>query len=214
MTKIRDEINKISAMNRAQKWSYYKTYYMWPTVAVVIGIVLLVWFFMDTFGQKTAVANGCAFGVELSDAQIELITDGYLRTYGYDASKYTAAVAVDNFFADTAQVMDAYSNTMAVCAQIAAGEIQYLILDETTLHSMETAGVYMEPAEVLSSDLYEQVSESIVCVTDENAKAYPAAIDLKAIGWLDDSAPDAYLVFTAGINDDSFADNFLKLLLE
>lgn len=56
--KILTEKDKISAMNKEQKFEYFKAYYLAKLICAFIGIILLVWFVNDTFLQKQVVSAG------------------------------------------------------------------------------------------------------------------------------------------------------------
>jgi len=213
-SKLKQEIDKISAMDRAGKWSYFQTYYMKPTLVIVFFLVLLIWFIKDTAFQKEGICNGCIYNVAVTDEQKEWLTTGYLDYYGYDQKKYDASVSTDYMFEDTAQQMDAYAHEMALYAQVAAGDIQYMILDKDTLDYMSNGGIYADLNTVLSEEtMHGLEGMTIELHDDESSEDYEAAIDLVRLGVFDESVGEAYLIFTPVQKDQAFAENFIKYLV-
>jgi len=213
--RINKEIRKIKSMNREQKISYFKTYYMWKSLAILIAIILVVLFIKDTMFQKEAVSSGIAFNVELSEEQYHKLTDEYLENFGYDSDKYMANVARDNLFYDTAQKMDEYSNMMALQAQIAAGEIFYLMIDKRLMEEMASAGIYSSLDEVLDKETIDYLhSKDAVCsVTDPDYGEVIVAIDLSKIGFFE-SDREGYLIYTVACPSKDYAESFLRYLME
>lgn len=211
--RIKSEYNKMREMDSKKRLEYYKTYYLKLTIIVLIGIVLFAWFIKDTFFQKEMVCVGCAYGVELTDEQIYALTDGYLDYYGYNPQKCDAYLSTDNMFEGTEQQMDANGQEMALFAQIAAGQIYYLILDEYTLNLYINGGIYAGLDEALPADKIDELADAVVNLTDpETGESYRAAIDLKKLGFLKDDSRDGYLIYTIAKPDDEYPERFLQYL--
>lgn len=211
--KIEAEINKISKLDKNQKWDYFKSYYMVKCILLFIGLLLFIWFVKDVFFQKKAVNAGCVYGVEISDEEKNALTDGFLEYYNYDKKKYCAYISTDNMFEGTAQQMDANAHEMALFAQIAAGEIYYLILDKDTFFAMKNGGIYLTLDEAFPEGLKEPFRDSTVELTDEETgESHQVGIDLKKAGILDDGR-EGYLVFTVGIPDKNYPGQFLDYLM-
>lgn len=210
--KIKDELNKISNMDRDQKWEYFKAYYLVKTVLIVIGIMLLIWFVKDTVFQKMAVTSGCVYGIEITEEEKGKLTDGYLEYYGYNPKKYCAYISTDNMFEGTEQQMDANSHEMALFAQVAAGEIYYFILDKDTLDMMTPGGIYADLSKVFPNGLPDGFKDCEIELVDEETKEpYLAAIDLEKAGIFNDGRK-GYLVFTIGIPDKDYPQRLLNYL--
>lgn len=210
---IDEELNKISNMPREQRWDYFKAYYLSKTIILLVGIVLLIWFVSDTIFQKEIVNSGCVYGVEISEEEKNALTEGYLNFYKYNPKKYCAYISTDNMFEGTEQQMDANTHEMALFAQIAAGEIYYLILDKDNLEKMASGGIYASLDDVFVDGLPEEVEGCEVELTDaESGNLYKAAIDLKKAGILKDGR-EGYLVYTIGVKDKDYPVKLLKFLL-
>lgn len=212
---IKNEYNKICEMDRHKRWDYYKTYYLKATIIAVIGLALFAWFIKDTFFQQEPVSMGCAYGVELTDEQKYTLTDGYMDYYGYNPKKCDAYVSTDNMFEGTQQQMDANGQEMALFAQIAAGQIYYLILDESTMNLYLNGGIYAGLDEVLPADLIDGLNDAVINLTDpETNESYRAAIDLKKIGFLTEDWQEGYLIYTIARPDDEYPVKLLQYLLD
>ena len=211
--KITIELEKISQMSKDQKWDYFKTYYLAKTIIVMVSLVLFIWFIKDTFFQKKIVNAGCVYGVEISEDEKEALTDGYIKYYNYNNKKYCAYISTDNMFEGTTQQMDANTHEMALFAQIAAGEIYYLILDKENFDRMSNGEIYASLDDLFVDGLPEEISGCEVKLLDpESGKLYNAAIDLRKAGVFRDGR-EGYLVFTVGVKDKDYPNKFLTYLL-
>ena len=209
--KISKELNKISNMNKDQKWDYFKSYYLLKTIAIIIGTILLVWFVKDTFLQKKIANAGCVYGVELSEDEKQILTNGYLQYYNIDPKKYVAYISTDNMFEGTEQKMDASTHEMALIAQCAAGEIFYLILDKENLDMFASGDVYLSLDDAFINGFPENAKKSVVYLKEPSTgENYPAAIDLSKAGIL--SGKEGYLVFTIGIPDAEYPERLFSYL--
>lgn len=211
---INTEKNKISQMDKNQKWDYFKTYYMAKTIALVVVIVLLTWFIKDTFFQKKIANSGCVYGVELTDEEKIKLTEGYLDYYDIDKRRYCAYISTDNMFEATEQKMDASTHEMALFAQIAAHEIYYLILDEENFYRLANGGVYASLDDIFTEGLPDEIKNKTITFTDqETGDECAVAIDLKGNGLFSDGR-EAFLVFTVGIKDKEYPGRFLDYILD
>ena len=211
--KLSKEKDKVSGMNKEQKWEYFKAYYLAKTICVVIAIILLIWFVNDTILQKKVVSAGCVYNVPVSDDAKEALTIGFLDYYHYDKNKYEAFVSIDNMFEDTEQKMDANAQEMALITQASAGEIHYLILDRNNFDRYASGGIYASLDELFKDGLPEKVKDKVIYADEpESGISYPAAIDLSDTKLFGDSK-EALLVFTIGIPDKDYPKKFLDYIL-
>lgn len=211
--KIVNECNKIKEMDGKRRKDYLLTYYKWPGIFLLIGLAMLGWFVKDVFFQPEPVSMGCAYGVELTDEQKNELTDGYMEYYGYNPKKCAAVVATDNLFEGTAQQMDANGQEMALFAQIASGQIYYLILDESLLKLYANGGIYSGLEEVLPKEMVDSFGDNVMTLTDpETGEEYKAAVDLKALGFFTEEWQDGYLVFTIARPDDEYPIRLINYL--
>lgn len=211
--KILTEKDKISAMNKEQKFEYFKAYYLAKLICAFIGIILLVWFVNDTFLQKQVVSAGCIYGVLVSDDTKEALTTDYLDYYSYDKDKYEAFISTDNMFEDTEQKMDANAQEMALITQASAGEIHYLILDKNNFDRYASGGIYASLDELFKDGLPEKVKDKVIYTKDpESGISYPAAIDISGTKLFADSK-EALLVFTIGIPNKDYPVKLLEYII-
>jgi len=207
--KLKVEKDKISQMNKDQKWDYFKTYYLVKVIVATIAAVLLVWFVKDTFFQKKIANSGCVYGVEITDEEKKILTEGFLDYYNYDNRKYCAYISTDNMFEGTEQKMDANAQEMALFAQIAAGEIYYLILDEENFDRMSNGGIFASLDEIFEGNLPDEIRDKTVKLIDEaTGEEYNVAIDITDMGIFRDGRKGV-LVFTVGIPDKEYPQRFL-----
>lgn len=210
---IKTELNKVKEMNKEQKWDYFKTYYLKISVISIICLILLIWFIKDTVFQKEIINAGCVYGVEITEEEQQILTDGYLKYLGLNPKKYDAFISIDNMFEGTVQQMDANTHEMALLAQIAGGQIYYMILDKDNLYMYENSGIYSSLDDLFPDGLPDRLNDGIEELTDpETGNSYPVAIDLSKAGLFNDGR-EAYLAFTIGIPNKEYPKKFLEYLL-
>ncbi|MCR5208745.1 MAG: hypothetical protein K6C99_00870 [Lachnospiraceae bacterium] len=128
-------------MTPAQKKKYFSDYYLLPLIGIVIGLLILISFFLDIHnGGTESLTVGCPVNVELTDAQIVYLCSGfdeyYYQSRGKKYGSEGLSLVTDSEFIDFTQLDEVTQvNTQKLGileSQIAAGEIDYLYTDKTS----------------------------------------------------------------------------------
>lgn len=73
-------------MNKEQKISYIKTYYLGPIVVAIAVLMFIIWFVLETVVfHKEVLLSGCTVNVRISDETKSYLTDGLLEYLGGDS---------------------------------------------------------------------------------------------------------------------------------
>lgn len=192
---IRIEIEKVKKMNRAEKWSYFKTYYLVKTLIALTALILIIWFVYDMKqASREVLISGCMVNVEMDDEGYVFLTDGYQNYLGIDEKEGITQISPDNYLDFLGeQQMDNYSYEMALMAQIAAGDFDYMILDEAAYEHFLDAEIYADVNNVLSADQLELCKDRL---TGEEGVTTAVDISGTAFAKKYQVAPEkVYLVF-------------------
>ncbi len=153
--KIKLEIEKIKAMSGAKKWDYFKTYYMTKTIIAVLLIIIGIWIGHDIREScREILLSGCTVHVNMNEEGYRFFTEDFIKYQGKDPEKVVAQLALDNplQFMDAEQQMDNSSYEMALIAQMAAGDYDYMLLDKAALTRFQKEELYADLEELLSPE--------------------------------------------------------------
>lgn len=202
---LTEEKSKIAGMTVKQKWSYFKTYYLWIVLVLLGLLVVACWMGIEMrLSMRDEVAAGVFINVEANQDFYDYLTDDYIYASGLSSWKYKTSLATGDYidFTPEEQMMDSNQAQMALHAQVSTGFFSYFILDDSALDGLLYMDVYMDMREVWSAEdsvipesalVYREITGE-----DGNVVNVPVAVDLYALGLGDDcafNAPGAYLVF-------------------
>lgn len=211
MLNIKEELAKVKSMNGKQRWSYYKSYYLAPTIIGLFVVACLAWFLYDAvLSRKQIIYSGGVIGVGITDEGLEYLSDGYLTYLGGNPKKQMIAVTKDNFLTveDEAQYGD-QSMDMALYTQIAVGEYDFFIMGKGALENYAGFDCYLDPSNVAATL---GIEDRLVCPEDSDV---PYALDITDIAAEKLGAvSDCYLVFINVKNVPEEDIEFSKYLLE
>ena len=157
--KFKKEIQKISAMDGKQKFSYFKTYYLIPTMIIVFLLVCLVSFLYDAvFARKQILYSGGICSCTVSEEGKRILTEDFWREL--NGTKRQEVVLSEDLILSYAEE-DAYNNqsTDAVLYTfLATGEFHYLLMDEKVVRHIVEMDAFV--------DISEQAKENAVRLED------------------------------------------------
>lgn len=208
---LKEELEKVKKMNGKQKWSYYKTYYLGPTIVIIILILCLAWFLYDSIiSNKKILYSGGIMGVDITEEGRSYLSDEYLNYLGGNPKKEMIALSADNFLTvSEEEALNADGMDMALYAQISVGEYDYFVMSKGTLEKYKAFEIYVDP-----TNLCKEVGiEEDKIVIDEESKL-PMAIDITDIcGDKIGASEEYYLVFVNVKNVPEEDKRFLEYLL-
>ena len=211
--KFKKEIQKISAMDGKQKFSYFKTYYLIPTMIIVFLLVCLVSFLYDAvFARKQILYSGGICSCTVSEEGKRILTEDFWREL--NGTKRQEVVLSEDLILSYAEE-DAYNNqsTDAVLYTfLATGEFHYLLMDKKVVrHIVEMDAVV---------DISEKAKENAVRLEDciRNEEGNPVAMKLpeelrKKLG-VSGNTGDVYLAFVRIEGSHDINDQLAEYLFE
>ena len=133
-----DNIRRITRdMTPEQKKKYFRDYYLGPLLAVLVGLIFLVWFIVDTvIASRPKLITGQLVNVEISEEMEQKLTTGfeeYYSTLDPDAKKKGRAFISDTEYIDITNSDPTQMNAekLAVLqAQMASGNVTYVYTDK------------------------------------------------------------------------------------
>ena len=211
--KLKKEIQKISAMDGKQKFSYFKTYYLIPTMIIVFLLVCLVSFLYDAvFARKQILYSGGICSCTVSEEGKRILTEDFWREL--NGTKRQEVVLSEDLILSYAEE-DAYNNqsTDAVLYTfLATGEFHYLLMDEKVVRHIVEMDAFV--------DISEQAKENAVRLEDciRNEEGNPVAMKLpeelqKKLG-VSGNTGDVYLAFVRIEGSHDINDQFTEYLFE
>ena len=211
--KFKKEIQKISAMDGKQKFSYFKTYYLIPTMIIVFLLVCLVSVLYDAvFARKQILYSGGICSCTVSEEGKRILTEDFWREL--NGTKRQEVVLSEDLILSYAEE-DAYNNqsTDAVLYTfLATGEFHYLLMDEKVVRHIVEMDAFV--------DISEQAKENAVRLEDciRNEEGNPVAMKLpeelqKKLG-VSGNTGDVYLAFVRIEGSHDINDQFTEYLFE
>lgn len=192
---VSNEKRKWKNMNGKQKWDYYKSYYLVPTIVILVIFVIVVDILLQTvILKKDILMSGTVYNhyTELEDEAIDSFQEGYLNYIGANKKKEKAYIGYDYITEDD------YNSIMILQTTVAAGTLDFLIVDKTSFDYLLNQTVYGDISQYLDTATMEKYKSKIIEAKDEETKTiYPAAIDISDTEYAKKylGGEDAYLVF-------------------
>lgn len=182
--KLRKELDKVRGMEPAQRWDYFKTYYAkMSIVALLVLICMLSCVFQMIHNAKHKPLLTGVFVNTSIDQQGELLLKkefpASLSEELNPKHRGTVEYAADYIeYGDTEYQMDRRQHEMALAAQAAVGEIDFLVMDKPALDGMEGAEIYTEVVDItdVSEKLGIKPRECYLVFTYREDKKEKAAI--------------------------------------
>lgn len=172
---IEEEKQKFGEMTNAEKWSYFKDYYLKLCIVGFIGFVLLMWFLIDTYvSMRHVIVEGGCVNLTISDEGAAYMSDEYMALLG--ASKLTNQVGFAQYIFLDDEDFQSYT---IFNAEIATNTYNYLITDRKGLDYLLQIESLADLETTLDSDLKTrtegmQVKEKM----GESKKEITAALDI------------------------------------
>lgn len=216
---IKNEKEKWAKMDAKKRWSYFQTYYLKWTIAIIavlVGVVSIA-SSMIRSAKTENLFEGALVNTYISEEGEQYLRDGYLEHLGSGKYRKVYLNTSMNISTDN-ENMDQYlyENQLKLMAMIAARELDYLILPEDALYSLETGDAYADLTECLPEEMMERLSDCIVEAHHaETGEAYPAAIritDSYLVKEYQLLPEDCYLVFVSNSTRLERAEDFVNYI--
>lgn len=149
---LQREKEKMACMNKKQKWSYFKTYYMTYSIIALLLLCCLGWFLYDVLFSRTNVLySGAMIGCEVSEEGRYYLTDGFREYADGREGKDSVLLSEDLWIAfspeDVEEYQAMYNN---IYVNIAAGDFNYMFLDAAMLSQFAKLDILVNLDELVS----------------------------------------------------------------
>lgn len=211
--KIKNEIEKIAAMDGKQKLSYFKTYYLIPTIIVVFLLACLVSFLFDAvFARKQILYSGGICSCTVSEEGKRILTEDFWDEL--NGTKRQEVVLSDDLILSYTEA-DAYNNQStdaALFTFLATGEFHYLLMDTQIVRHIVEMNAFVDISE--QAKKYDISTED--CIRNEDGE--PVAMKLpkelcEKLG-VSGNTGDVYLAFVYIKGSSAINDKFTEYLFE
>ncbi|HOO79662.1 MAG TPA: hypothetical protein PLQ04_04680 [Lachnospiraceae bacterium] len=214
---ITEEKLKWKDMDKKQRLKYFKDYYLVKCIVGLIALAMVVSIFCETvLFHKDPIYTGYEVNVYASDEGMQFLTEDYLEYLGGNEAHQEVVLAecYIDFYAEE-QVMDSNTDQMVLYAQAAAGEYDYLLMNEEALIAAKDMDIYADLEANLSEHWLEVLDGRMISL-EIGGFTYPVAIDLtntefaRKCGYDEE---DIYLAFNCIDIDAEAANQFLDYIL-
>jgi hypothetical protein len=163
------EKEKIKGMGMKKKWTYFKMYYKWVPVSIVIGIALIYsgisWY--HNFKMQTILSIAM---VDSADCDTETVAEQVKALLGSD-DEYEQVSLLSNLF--TSSDDDGgfeYNSQMAFTAQAAANAIDVILMPETIYQNLTADETFLPLDTYLDEQTIEAFGDAALedCLVLEN----------------------------------------------
>lgn len=219
---VEEEKLKWKEMSFKKKLIYFKDYYMWWTILIlVILICFFTWLFGRVIFAPTPVVKGICINLYMDYEDAERIKTEYPEFAGLDSRKYTSEFAIDEFidFSLSKEKYSQYDEQMVIYAQVVSGNIYYFLVEDTALEGMMPSTLIVSPDKLLSSEFIQELADKDALVYtkdvvpeelwEDYSEIY--AINLGKLGFrADDRNDNFYLLFSASMPHDDNAETLVR----
>lgn len=172
---IEEEKQKLSEMDKAEKKSYFKEYYLKTCIVALICLALFMWFLVEMLlSFRHVVVTGGVIGAQINHEGEKYLSDDYMEYLGksglFNKVNFAPYIILDE---------NDPSTVMALEAEIATNSYNYLITTEKGLQFITQMECLADLDETLDSKLKEKLSDRFVYrKLGDSGEEKAAAIDI------------------------------------
>lgn len=211
---IENEKRKWKGMDRKQKFSYYKTYYLVPTIILLVVLIFLVNLVLDiTVRRKNVLLDITTVNLSDDEAGRNKL-EGDLMKY-FDGNEKKDIVSIDvQYFSQNGDP----TNTAVMQTKLAGGGIDFFLMDEDGYNALGQFGDLGNLTDYFSEEELSVWQDKIIYLDykDEYTDmTYAAAIDLSDTAFAKKYFPSSSKIFFAITGNGEHMDrnsDFLKFL--
>ena len=162
--KIREEKAKFSKMNKTERWSYFRSYYLLPCIAILAALILGGTMARDILrGQGEILISGMFLNTSISDEGQTALEKEYVEYLGRTGDKvHVNMVQYIMDFSGDGYISSSYQIQMAVVTQLAAGTLDFVLADESAFEYLGSRSMMCDPKDVLTPETYEKYKDHLV----------------------------------------------------
>lgn len=197
--KLKENLSKMTFKDKLiHLWTYYKGTLV--ILAVVIAICSIVVTCVQNKNTKTLM-SGIAINVLLSEEGKDYVENVYFeqhKTGGREKVLYTETTHDD--FSNTASMENNYMALMSLMALSAAGDLDYMFLDDQAIRNLLVHQLFMDLREVYTEAELEALGDKVIwgdIGNEEDHTFMPFAINIEYIPFIAENADNVADTFFA-----------------
>lgn len=147
---VKTEKQKFSELHGEDKWQYFKDYYLKKTIAIILGIILVIYFIYTIWQSKkqTNVLYAATVDQYLSPNVVKQLEDSFKEYIG-STSEYDSVILDTSYYLNSLD----YSTQEKLQALIVAGDIDVFIAPESYFTNYTVNGTMQALNDCLPTDL-------------------------------------------------------------
>lgn len=184
---IKEQRAKLKGAPLKDKWQYFLDYYKWPTIAVLVGILVVIFIARDVIRNSKPIYVSAVFINSHALVDNTILQDDFMQYKQLNPKDYN--VTIDNTTSIRSGSTDemSYYNDQKVYAMLMAKEIDCMIVDESLFPIYKNQGFFEDLSLVLTEEQMEKYKDRIIYETsDDSPTPYPMAIDVTDIPFFEE----------------------------
>lgn len=159
-------IERFKALEGREKWSYFKSYYLWKTIILLVLIVAVIAGITDWAQARNDIDVYVAVVDDSLNDQTVMTGKNYVAFVG--SEEYDISINIDHEYV---------AEDALLSVKIGVGGVDILIAKHE-FHEAYPAGNYEDLEEVLPEEVWNKVKEYAMYSVDEEGNEYVYGIDL------------------------------------
>ncbi len=179
---IRAEHKKLKGKGFKAHFSYFMTYYKWPTVAVIAVLVIGISLIRSILSNKPAAVNAMFLNGSNTDLtySTDWIENDFIQYAGIDTGKYSVTIDTSSYITPGgAQSQVEAATSMKIMAYSAAKDLDVLTSDPYNFHNYARSGMFTDLRDVLSEEQIEKYSPYFYYIDGKEIEEYENTTSLE-----------------------------------
>ncbi len=199
---IRAEHKKLKGKGFKAHFSYFMTYYKWPTLAVIAVAAIVISLIRSIASNKPTAVN--AMFLNGTNTELTYSTDwienDFIQYAGIDTGKYSVTIDTSSYITPGgAQSQVEAATSMKIMAYSAAKDLDVMTADPYNFHNYARSGMFTDLRDILSQEQIEKYSSYFYYIDGKEIEEYENSSSL------DEQAAEAQSmsVYTESSEDES-----------
>lgn len=172
---IRAEHKKLKGKGFKAHFSYFMTYYKWPTVAVIVVAVILISLIRSIVSNKPTAVNAMFLNGSNTDLtySTDWIEESFIQYAGIDTGKYSVTIDTSSYITPGgAQSQVEAATSIKIMAYSAAKDLDVLTADPYNFHNYARSGMFTDLRDVLNEEQIEKYSPYFYYIDGKEIEEY------------------------------------------
>lgn len=185
---IRAEHKKLKGKGFKAHFSYFMTYYKWPTLAAIAVAAIVISLIRSIASNKPTAVNAMFLNGSNTDLtySTDWIEDEFINYAGIDTGKYSVTIDTSSYITPGgAQSQVEAATSMKIMAYSAAKDLDVMTADPYNFHNYARSGMFTDLRDILSEEQIEKYEPYFYYIDGKEIEEYENSSSL------DEQAADA-----------------------